>query len=97
MHRLIGDGVVVEVLHDVDFSAIRPLDVGVGQHPYCGPRPLCASQLGANLHLAIFYCALVACVEAACDEACGVGLEVRVYASAQYQFPITHGIQRVGV
>ncbi len=83
MNGLIGNGVVVEMFHDVNLSPVWPLAaLRVGQHPYCRPRPLRASQLRADLNLAVFYGALVACVETARDKACRVGCEVSVDATA---------------
>lgn len=97
VYGLIGDGVVVEMLHDVYFSTFGPFYLCVGQHPYCGPCSLCAAKLCAHLYLAVPDGALVLGLESAGDIAGVVGVAMGVDGATQHQSAVTHGVERVGV
>ena len=93
---LVGNGVVVEMFHDVNLASLRPFYVSVGQHPDGRPRSLRTAELGTHLHFAVAYRAFVSGVESAGDVMRCVGTAIRVHCATQYQLAVAHGVQRVG-
>ena len=94
---LVCNVVVVEMFHDVDLAAARPLHLIVGLHPYSRPHALRAVEACAHLHLAVSYGVLALGVESAGYEASRVGFHVGVERAAQHELAVAHGVERVGV
>ena len=98
VHRLVYRWIAPEMLHDVNLSAMRPIQslTGLRQHPDGRPKALCHVELGTHLQPPKAKGFLMFAPNAARQKrGFIVGHEV-IHHASQHQGSIVEGIERVG-
>ena len=93
VNGFVGEVVEIEMLHDVDFSGVRPTAF-FRKHPERGPCSLCAVELGADFDFSVAKRNFSLSGNSAGNKGRRILFRVAIYFSAKNQFSVFYGKQR---